>query len=593
MNSEVATLKLELSSIKDTVTQVADAITAAIGIETEIVDSDLKIIGGTGRYVKKIGTYEENGDLDSPSTYGILLRSGNEYVCTDISKDITYNPKEEELAEIACPIQIENQIIGIIGLIAFTKNQQEKITENCESLLNFLRRMSELIASKLIEAQSNSKLAILLESMPEGLLAVSPDGNIFSCNFASESMLAKKREQIIGSDINTLFPQGELGPDQLKEYATKEVFYSSVKKRRLIFTIVPIPEVGAMLLFQDFDTIMRGTGNITHMRSETTFDDIFGESKNMIQLKKRAAQVAVNDSTVLISGESGTGKELFARAIHSQSKRHDNTFIAINCAAIPDSLLESELFGYEKGAFTGADTKGKPGKFELANHGTLFLDEIGDMPLHMQVKLLRVLQNKTVERIGGTTSIDIDVRILAATNKDLEKMIQKNEFREDLYFRLSVIPMYIPPLRERAEDIKPLLDRALIKFNRILGKSINGFTDEAMKTLLSYKWPGNVRELENAVEYAVNMENGALIDIDNLPSRITSSIRNSCQSTISDGTLKEQTERAQRQIIINCLNKTGYHREGKQAAAQILNISESSLYRKMRELGLDAKHYKI
>lgn len=577
---------LELSTIKDTVRQVADAITAAIGIETEIVDARLQIIGGTGRYVKKIGTYEEDGDLDSPYIYSRILKTGREYVCADVQGDERYCPQEEELAEIACPIQVESQVIGIIGLVAFTEEQQEKIQGNHESLLNFLRRMSELIASKLIESQSNSKLAVLLESMPEGLLAVDFTGRIFACNPTSESLLQRKRENLIGENLSEIFLTGELRPAVLTEYKEKELIYTAgKKKRRLMFTIIPIPEVGTMLLFQDFESIAHSARDITHLQNQTTFRDIFGESRQMREAKERAMQVAESNSTILITGESGTGKELFARAIHAQSRRRENVFIAINCGAIPDTLLESELFGYEKGAFTGADKNGRPGKFELANHGTLFLDEIGDMPLHMQVKILRVLQSRSIERIGGTTSLDVDVRIIAATNKNLEEMIERNEFREDLYFRLNVIPLHLPPIRERPEDIELMLIASLERFNRIIGKSIRGFTEEALRTLKEYRWPGNVRELENAVEYAVNMEQGREIRWENLPGRIRNMKR---QSFLENGkTLKEQTEQAQRIIIADCLKYTGTDREGKQKAAETLGISESSLYRKLRELGID------
>lgn len=575
---------LELSTIKDTVLQVADAITAAIGIESEIVDGHLKIIGGTGRYRKKIGGYEENGDLDSPSTYGTLLRTGKEYVCMDIESDSSYCPMEEEMAEIACPIQVESQIIGIIGLIAFTREQQRKIAENYESLLGFLRRMAELIASKLVETQSNNRLAILLESMPEGLLAVDMKGKIFACNFASQILLRKNADQLIGLDLNRLFSENEFAPETLKEYKEKEFLYMDGKKHhRFSVTIVPIPKVGTMLLFQDFEDIARNVSSLTNLNNPMTFDHIFGSSGQIQNVKERAAQVAEGNSTVLITGESGTGKELFARAIHTHSSRSRNAFIAINCAAIPEALLESELFGYEKGAFTGADKHGRPGKFELANHGTLFLDEIGDMPLHMQVKLLRVLQNKTIERIGGISSLEVDVRIIAATNKDLESMIRRKEFREDLYFRLNVIPLFIPPLRERIEDMEQILLLSLKRFNSILGKQIQGFTEQALEILRNYPWPGNVRELENAVEYAVTMEQGAWIDVDNLPDRI----RKQTEDLSGEGTtLKERTDLAQKNIIIECLKRTGNDRTGKQKAAAVLGISESSLYRKMRELGI-------
>ncbi|MCQ4636411.1 sigma 54-interacting transcriptional regulator [Anaerovorax odorimutans] len=578
---------LELSTIRETVIQVANAITAAIGIESEIVDAHLKIIGGTGRYIKKIGSYEEDGNLDSPYIYSEILRSGREYVCMDVTGDKAYSPLEEELAEIACPIQVEAQVIGIIGLVAFTKEQQSKMEENHESLLNFLRRMSELIASKLIESQSSSKLAVLLESMPEGLLAVDLEGVIFACNFTSETLLRKKRQQLMGTSICDLFSSKELHPGLLKEYREKELIYEDgKKKRRLMFTIVPIPEIGTMLLFQDFEDVAVNAGNIANIQNQTTFDDIFGVSREMRKVKERALQVAESNSTVLITGESGTGKELFARAIHAQSSRRENVFIAINCAAIPDALLESELFGYEKGAFTGADKNGRPGKFELANHGTLFLDEIGDMPLHMQVKLLRALQSRVIERIGGSTPLEIDVRIVAATNKNLEEMIERNEFREDLYFRLNVIPLHIPPLRDRPEDIEPMLRNSLNRFNRIIGKQITGFDEEAVEALKGYHWPGNVRELENAVEYAVNMEQGHKIQLSNLPDRIRS--KKNERLIEPKATLKEQTERAQRLIIMECLKTTGMSREGKQRAAAVLGISESSLYRKMKELGIES-----
>ena len=230
-----------------------------------------------------------------------------------------------------------------------------------------------------------------------------------------------------------------------------------------------------MYLFQDMEEVAAKASQLAHTDSGTTFENILGQSQAIIETKRRALQVSGSDSTVLITGESGTGKELFARAIHSASPRSRGPFISINCGAIPDTLLESELFGYEKGAFTGAATMGKPGKFEIANKGTIFLDEIGDMPIHLQVKLLHVLQNKTIERVGGVVPIKIDVRIIAATNKHLEEQIEKGEFREDLYFRLNVIPLVIPPLRERGGDIDLLLLSTLTRFNQLLGKRVAGF----------------------------------------------------------------------------------------------------------------------
>ncbi|MEL7654516.1 MAG: sigma 54-interacting transcriptional regulator, partial [Bacillota bacterium] len=322
---------------------------------------------------------------------------------------------------------------------------------------------------------------------------------------------------------------------------------------------------------------------MTVIEKHTTFTDIIGESEAMLRAKRRTLQVSTSDSTILITGESGTGKELFARAIHSESPRSKNPFIAINCGAIPEMLLESELFGYEKGAFTGADSRGKPGKFEIAHKGTIFLDEIGDLPLHLQVKLLHAIQNRCIDRVGGTSPIDIDVRIIAATNKNLEKMIAAQEFREDLYFRLNVIPIMIPPLREREGDIELLLRYALKKFNGLLNKNIKDFHPEALKLLMNYNWPGNVRELENVVEYAINMEEGnSLILIENLPDKILKRKRN----LSSKAGLKEKMDEYQRMLIEECLDETGRSTEEKIIAAKRLGISESTLYRRIRELGI-------
>lgn len=473
---------MELSLIKDTVQQVAEAITAALGIETEIVDAHLEIIGGTGRYFEKIGVFEEEGALDAPYIYAQLLKSGKPYVCLNPIADPIYDAKEHELAEICYPIILDQQVIGLIGLVAFSKNQKKILIAKEKTLTAFLKIMSELIASRLLTEANNDSLRQLLNSALDS-------------SFASSG-----------------------------------------------------------------------------------FKTIIGNSEILSQLKKRALQVAPSDSTVLITGESGTGKELFARAIHSASPRADKPFVSINCGAIPEMLLESELFGYEKGAFTGADFRGKIGKFQLADGGTVFLDEIGDMPLHLQVKLLRVLQTRQIDKVGGINPIRVDIRIIAATNKDLEGLIKSNQFREDLYFRLSVIPLNIPPLREHPEDIPPIIDYAFEKFLDKLGKDISDISPDAYQQLCSYSWPGNVRELENAMEYAINMENSDSIQIENLPDRIQQ-----VQDHSKKTDFKKQSRDYQKQLIISCLEKTGKNVAGKREAAKLLGISESTLYRRLRE----------
>jgi len=254
---------------------------------------------------------------------------------------------------------------------------------------------------------------------------------------------------------------------------------------------------------------------LSEIQEEFHFEGVIGESPKMKEVMRVAQLVAKTDATVLICGESGTGKELLARSIHYQSNRRDKPFVVVNCGAITETLLESELFGHEKGAFTGAYTR-KPGKFELADGGTIFLDEIGEMSPAMQVKLLRVLQEKTFERVGGTTPITVDVRIIAATNRDLKKAVREGTFREDLYYRLNVIPIYLPPLRERKEDLPLLCDFLIARHCRKLHKKIRGISPQAMRVLRKYHWPGNIRELDNVLERAIILTQDDVIGIDDL-----------------------------------------------------------------------------
>ena len=275
---------------------------------------------------------------------------------------------------------------------------------------------------------------------------------------------------------------------------------------------------------------------------------------------------------------------MFAKAIHYASARGDNPFITVNCGAIPENLLESELFGYEKGAFTGANEKGKVGKFELADGGTIFLDEIGDMPLHLQVKILHVLQNMRFEKVGGSRSIIVDVRVIAATNKDLEKMIAEGTFREDLYYRLSVIPLSIPPLRERKADIRMLMYHFLKKYNTFMNRKIEGFSDEVEELYMNYDWPGNVRELENAVEYGTNMAFGKVIDIEDVPVRILKKEEEIVKFKNMDKPLAEQVKLYEKEIITKKLKQ---HNGIKDVVARELGLSRATLYRKLSELDIN------
>jgi len=324
---------------------------------------------------------------------------------------------------------------------------------------------------------------------------------------------------------------------------------------------------------------------------------IIGQSPPMLDVYQVIEKVADTPSTVLLTGESGTGKELIARALHENSSRKDKPFIRVNCAAIPRDLIESELFGYEKGAFTGAVTS-KPGRFELAHAGTLFLDEIGEIPVNMQVKLLRAIQEQEFERVGGIKTIRVDVRLVAATNRDLAEEISAGRFREDLYYRLNVVQVRLPPLRERKSDIPLLVDHFVRRFRERLKKDVVGVEDAAMERFLAYGWPGNIRELENVIERCLLFTDGQHIQIGDLPEELRGGVpkptaRPAAESQASAATpqetpglkeaVREATSRVERELIVKALEQTGGNVTH---TARLLKISRKSLQTKMKELGL-------
>jgi DNA-binding NtrC family response regulator len=315
------------------------------------------------------------------------------------------------------------------------------------------------------------------------------------------------------------------------------------------------------------------------------FDNIIGKSKVMRDIFKIVHQVANTRSTVLIMGESGTGKELIARAIHYHSPRKNHPFVTINCAAIPDTLIESELFGHEKGAFTNAIER-KLGRFEIAHQGTLFLDEIGELSLMTQAKILRFLEEKEFNRVGGSKTIKVDVRLIAATNKDLPQQVKRGEFREDLFYRINVVPILLPPLRERKEDIPLLIEHFIKKFNSENQKNVKGITSEALQALMNYDWPGNVRELENLIERVVALTQNEYIRPEELPIPFTSISRtNGLKESVLSGKLSfiKAEEEFEREIILDALRRTKFVQSH---AAELLGISRRILKYKMDKLGI-------
>ncbi|WP_242227136.1 sigma 54-interacting transcriptional regulator [Bacillus cereus group sp. BfR-BA-01315] len=387
-----------------------------------------------------------------------------------------------------------------------------------------------------------------------------------------------------------------------------------INNRNIVATRIPIVKDGKIIgaigkiMFHDIqqfkalgDQIRAMESKLSYYQTELqrlqegrfSFQSIVGESAKMEEVKTMALKVSKSRSTVLIRGESGTGKELFANAVHHASPRADGAFIRLNCAAIPRDLLEAELFGYEEGAFTGAKKGGKPGKIELAHKGTLFLDEIGDMSLDMQVKLLRVLQEKEIERIGGTKIQKIDVRFIAATHRNLRDMVQRGEFREDLYYRLNVFAIDIPPLRERKEDMVHLTEFLIRKLNEEFGSSVLSLDDRVRDIFMEHDWPGNIRELENVLERAMNVVEGTVIQVQHLPVYLRKKelgeelyyerFGADQEKNEMSYSLQTEVESAEKRVIARALEKTAGNRK---EAAELLGIHRASLYRKIERYGM-------
>jgi transcriptional regulator with PAS, ATPase and Fis domain len=421
-----------------------------------------------------------------------------------------------------------------------------------------------------------------------GILGLDAGERITQINTRALELLEVTPEEALGRKIGEFLPRPVVAPvvDQGLKVRSAEVLTSTPKRFHFFLSANPVRVggeiAGAVISIEDIKDLRSVVNKLSQNQFHCSFEDIFGESEALQETKRYARQIALGDSAVLIQGETGTGKELFARAIHSHSKRSEQPFIPVNCAAIPEALLESELFGYEEGAFSGARKGGKPGKFELAKGGTLFLDEIGDMPLHMQVKLLRALQEKTIERVGGRLSLNVDVRVIASTHQNLEEMVANKAFRADLFFRLNVMPISIPPLRNRRPDIAILARHFISKYAQKFGRRVYEASREGLRLLEAYHWPGNVRELENAMEYAVNLTEGAVITPRDLPAPVSSPAPR--MKGRGGDTLRDQLRHREKEIIDAVLEMNGRSVAGKQAAARQLGISLPTLYRRINDL---------
>ncbi|QIB25910.1 sigma 54-interacting transcriptional regulator [Caloranaerobacter azorensis] len=504
-----------------------------------------------------------------------VLKTGKK----EVEKEFTYNERKFILSKM--PLFKDKKIEGAIVL--FREITDLKKIEEDKIHLEILNTILDVLNERVVVVDEKGIIIMMSKAYKEFIGCENPEGKHVT-------------EVIENTRMHIILKTGVMEIGEIQE----------VQGNKMVSMRIPIKRNGKVIgavgkvMFKDVSDLVTLTNKVNRLEQELeyykrelnkertakySFKDIIGSSASIQVVKELAMKVAKTDSNVLITGESGTGKELFAHAIHNASKRYLGPFIRINCAAIPEELLESELFGYEEGAFTGARKGGKKGKFELANGGTILLDEIGDMSIKMQAKLLRVLQEKEIERLGGDVVRNIDVRIIASTNKDLEMLVRQGLFREDLYFRLNVMSIKIPPLRERKEDISILAKKLLVKVSSKLGKYVEGISNDAIKCLESYDWPGNIRELENVIERAINLlDSDLIIKPEHLPEKIT---KNKTKKYFYEGKgLKNIIEEIEKEIILKCLEENDWN---KNKVAKILGISRVGLYKKIERYNLNKR----
>jgi PAS domain S-box-containing protein len=445
--------------------------------------------------------------------------------------------------------------------------------------------------------QATDELEAVLQSISEGLIFVDNKGIIAQMNRVAGRLFGLEPEECLGKSVEEVFqrsfPVLRLIKTGREGFCDRELAVNFQNRRlRLTVSCQQVRSqhgvIGMVLTFRELKTVQRLVTRMAGSQARFAFDDLVGEDMKFVEVMDIAKRIARTDSTVLIMGESGTGKDLFAQAIHNASPRRDGPFVAINCAAMPRDLVESELFGYEEGAFTGAKRGGRPGKFELASGGTLFLDEIGDIPLETQITLLRVLEEKQVIRIGGHAPVAITVRFIAATNKNIAKLVNDGQFRLDLFHRLSVVELSIPPLRERGQDILLLAHHFLHRFSGQLGYGKAVMDPEIENIFLHYQWPGNVRELQNAIEQALHVSAKGPLQLKHFPARISASQSPPIiPTTTAEGSCLAAVER---EAIVRALK---VYQGNVSRVASFLGIGRTTLYRKLKRYAIELEPFRL
>ena len=569
----------QLESVRSGIEHFVSAAAEAFRVEAAVFNQESSLFFCTPTYLKKKGNAVHYTFIQDVIVNGSVLvtEPGKMPSCIGCR----FNEHCPSTMEILCCIHSGTEVAGVISFTSFTKEGQKRISENTDIYLNAITKLSSLIGEYLQQFSGDSTAADtekLIESLmslcEQPLLLTDPNGVVLRYNQLADKILkfcnvsSTSLRQIFSEDMARRITSGN---DLFEKKAsigenTAKVTTRSIYSQNHLHSIL-------VRLSNEFYENLPESG---------AFERLIGSSHAFVHIQNLIKRVADSPTPILITGETGTGKELVARSFHEQSRRNKYPFVAINCSSIPENLFESELFGYEEGSFTGAKKGGKMGRIEMAQGGTLFLDELGEMPLSVQPKLLRVLQEYELERVGSTKKIHLDIRIVAATNRDLREMIKEGKFREDLFYRISVINVKLPPLRDRKEDIIPISLNYLERLKTKMTTPLRTISHEAEQAFLSYSWPGNIRELQNVVEYAVNLCDSDTLTLADLPEHMRG--LEECPDT------EKQKETplpdSQEKQILDLLSTYGHTLEGKKKIAADLGISLRTLYRKLNKMNL-------
>lgn len=569
----------QLESVRSGIEHFVSAAAEAFRVEAAVFNQESSLFFCTPTYLKKKGNAVHYTFIQDVIVNGSVLvtEPGKMPSCIGCR----FNEHCPSTMEILCCIHSGTEVAGVISFTSFTKEGQKRISENTDIYLNAITKLSSLIGEYLQQFSGDSTAADtekLIESLmslcEQPLLLTDPNGVVLRYNQLADKILkfcnvsSTSLRQIFSEDMARRITSGN---DLFEKKAsigenTTKVTTRSIYSQNHLHSIL-------VRLSNEFYENLPESG---------AFERLIGSSHAFVHIQNLIKRVADSPTPILITGETGTGKELVARSFHEQSRRNKYPFVAINCSSIPENLFESELFGYEEGSFTGAKKGGKMGRIEMAQGGTLFLDELGEMPLSVQPKLLRVLQEYELERVGSTKKIHLDIRIVAATNRDLREMIKEGKFREDLFYRISVINVKLPPLRDRKEDIIPISLNYLERLKTKMTTPLRTISHEAEQAFLSYSWPGNIRELQNVVEYAANLCDSDTLTLADLPEHMRG--LEECPDT------EKQKETplpdSQEKQILDLLSTYGHTLEGKKKIAADLGISLRTLYRKLNKMNL-------